>query len=58
MTKRKQIDPNKLKNQIDSGKSSHDAALSLGVSKSTVLKKAKEFGLSFSNKSWWRSLWR
>ena len=56
MTKRKEIDPNKLKKQIDSGKSSSDAALSLGVSKATVLKKAKEFGLSFSNKSWWRSL--
>lgn len=56
MSKTKDIDPNKLKKQIESGKSSHDAALSLGVSKSTVLKKAKEFGLTFSNKSWWRSL--
>jgi len=56
MSKTKDIDPNKLKKQIESGKSSHDAALSLGVSKSTVLKKAKEIGLSFSNKSWWRSL--
>jgi len=54
MSKTKQIDPGKLKKQIESGKSSHDAALSLGVSKSTVLKKAKEVGLKFDNKSPWR----
>ena len=54
--KTKNIDPNKLKQQIESGKSSHDAALSLGVSKTTILKKAKEFGLSVNNKSWWKSL--
>ena len=58
MSKTKQIDPGKLKKQIESGKSSHDAALSLGVSKSTVLKKAKEVGLKFDNKSPWRKSWR
>lgn len=56
MSNTKKIDSNKLKKQIESGKSSSDAALSLGVSKTTILKKAKEFGLSFGNKSWWRSL--
>ena len=56
MSKTKDIDPNKLKKQIESGKSSHDAALTLGVSKSQVLKKAKEYGLSFNNKSIWRSI--
>ena len=56
MSNTKDIDPNKLKKQIESGKSSHDAALTLGVSKSQVLKKAKEYGLSFNNKSIWRSI--
>ena len=56
MNKIKNIDPNKIKKEIEKGKSSHDVAMSLGVSKSTILKKAKEFGLSFTNKSWWRSL--
>jgi len=56
MQSKKILNQETLKKQIESGKSSHDAALTLGVSKSQVLKKAKEYGLSFNNKSIWRSI--
>tara|TARA_R100001369_G_scaffold23874_2_gene43807 strand:+ start:8798 stop:8971 length:174 start_codon:yes stop_codon:yes gene_type:complete len=54
--KLKDIDRTSIKFLIDAGASSRDAALSLGVSKTTVLKKAKEAGLKFDNKSPWRKL--
>ena len=56
MKKANNISYDDIKKQIDSGKSSHDAAMSLGVSKTYVLKKAKEVGLKFINKSYWKVL--
>jgi|TARA_R100000231_G_scaffold50965_4_gene43137 transposase-like protein len=52
--KAKDITKKQLKELISNGKSSNDAARSLGVSQSSVLRKAKEFGLKFANKSIWR----
>ena len=57
MNKKLELNYETLKKQIDLGKSSHDAALTFGVSKTQILKKAKEVGLRFTNKSFWRSLW-
>ena len=45
-----------LKEQIDKGKSSHDVANALDVSKSTVLRKAVDYGLKFKGKSHWRKI--
>ena len=55
--KAKDITKKQLKELISNGKSSNDAARSLGVSQSSVLRKAKEFGLKFANKSIWRKFW-
>lgn len=52
--KARDITKKQLKDIIEKGKSSNDAARSLGVSQSSVLRKAKEFGLKFNNKSIWR----
>lgn len=45
-----------LKKQIDSGKSSHDVADILDISKSSVLRYADELGLKFKGKSHWRKI--
>ena len=47
------IDKQKLKEKIQQGKSSHDVAMTLGCSPSTVRRKAKELGLKFKTKSHW-----
>ena len=47
------IDKQKLKEKIKQGKSSHDVAMTLGCSPSTVRRKAKELGLKFKTKSHW-----
>ena len=48
------INKNKLEKQIEQGKSSHDVAMSYGVHPTTIRRKAKEYGLIFKTKSWWR----
>jgi len=48
------IDKDKLREKIKQGKSSHDVAMTLGCHPSTVRRKAKEFGLVFKTKSYWR----
>ena len=53
---KKQINKDKLIQQISAGKSSNDAERSLGVSQSTIMRKAKELGLTFKGKSNWRGL--
>lgn len=45
----------KLKEMVEKGKSSHDAAMCLGCSPSTARRKAKEIGLKFKGKSYWRN---
>ena len=45
-----------LKLHINKGKSLNDVAMSMGKSKSTILKKANELGLKFNNKSYWSNL--
>ena len=49
-----EVDKKKLKEMIKQGKSSHDAAMSFGCSPSTATRKAKEIGLKFKGKSYWR----
>ncbi len=46
-----------LTKKINDGASSYDCARTFGVSQSTVIRKAKEFGLQFKGKSAWRNLW-
>jgi|TARA_R110000772_G_scaffold180719_1_gene291954 DNA-binding MurR/RpiR family transcriptional regulator len=53
---KKNINKIKLSQQIKAGKSSNDAARSFGVSQSTIMRKAKEYGLTFKTKSIWRVL--
>ena len=53
---KKNINKDKLSQQIKAGKSSNDAARSFGVSQSTIMRKAKEYGLTFKTKSIWRVL--
>jgi len=53
---KKEIEAEYLKQKINEKKSSYDVARSLGVSQSTVVRKAKEFGLQFKGKSVWRKL--
>jgi|TARA_R110002167_G_scaffold93709_1_gene250890 transcriptional regulator of acetoin/glycerol metabolism len=53
---KKNINKDNLSKQIKAGKSSNDAARSLGVSQSTIMRKAKEYGLNFNAKSIWRVL--
>jgi|TARA_R110000796_G_scaffold212161_1_gene328293 hypothetical protein len=48
------IDKQKLQKQIKEGRSSHDVAMCYGVAPSTIRKKAKELGLKFEGKSYWR----
>ena len=45
-----------LKEKIESGASSYDVARSFGVSQSTIIRRAKEYGLQFKGKSVWRNL--
>tara|TARA_R100001163_G_scaffold701_3_gene973 strand:+ start:2093 stop:2257 length:165 start_codon:yes stop_codon:yes gene_type:complete len=45
-----------LKEKIDKGISSYDCARTFGVSQSTVIRRAKQFGLQFKGKSTWRNL--
>jgi DNA-binding MurR/RpiR family transcriptional regulator len=45
-----------LKKKIDSGASSYDCARTFGVSQSTVIRRAKQYGLQFKGKSAWRNL--
>ena len=45
-----------LKLHINKGKSLNEVAMSMGKSKSTILKKANELGLKFNNKSHWANL--
>ena len=45
-----------LKQKIESGASSYDVARSFGVSQSTIMRRAKEYGLQFKGKSVWRNL--
>ena len=47
-----------LKEKIDDGASSYDCARTFGVSQSTVIRRAKQYGLQFKGKSAWRNLWR
>ena len=56
MADKKQIDITKLKRQIDKGKSLNEVSISLGKSKSTILKIANDNGLKFENKSHWANL--
>jgi cell division protein FtsL len=56
MADKKQIDISNLKRQIDKGKSLNEVSVSLGKSKSTILKVANENGLKFENKSHWANL--
>ncbi|MDC3382381.1 hypothetical protein OAV94_01140 [Candidatus Pelagibacter sp.] len=57
MTKnKKQLNIETLKRQIDKGKSLSDVSVSMGKSKSTILKAAEENGLKFDNKSHWANL--
>lgn len=56
MSKKKQIDVSQLKRQIDKGKSLNEVVMSLGKSKSTILKVANDNGLEFKNKSSWINL--
>ena len=57
MTKnKKQLNIETLKRQIDKGKSLSDVSVSMGKSKSTILKAAEENGLKFDNKSHWVNL--
>lgn len=45
-----------LKQKIESGASSYDVARSFGVSQSTIMRRAKKYGLQFKGKSVWRNL--
>ncbi len=45
-----------LKIYINKGKSLNEVVMSMGKSKSTILKKANELGLKFKNKSHWNNL--
>jgi transcriptional regulator with PAS, ATPase and Fis domain len=54
--KSKDISYDQIKIHIDKGKSSTDTARSLGVSQSTVWRKAKQYGLQFKKQSTWRML--
>ncbi len=45
-----------LKKQIAKGKSLNEVVMSLGKSKSTILRKADELGLKFKNISHWVNL--
>jgi len=45
-----------LKRQIEKGKSLNEVVMSLGKSKSTILRKADELGLKFKNISHWVNL--
>jgi len=56
MKVKKQIDTNHLKRQIAQGKSLNEVSISMGKSKSSILKKANELGLKFTNKSHWNNL--
>lgn len=56
MSKKKQINVKQLKRQIDKGKSLNEVVMSLGKSKSTILKAANDNGLEFKNKSSWINL--
>ena len=56
MTDKRQIDISNLKRQINKGKSLNEVSVSLGKSKSTILKVANENGLKFDNKSHWANL--
>ena len=56
MTDKRQIDISNLKRQINKGKSLNEVSVSLGKSKSTILKVANENGLKFENKSYWANL--
>jgi len=57
MTKnKKQLNIETLKRQIDKGKSLSDVSVSMGKSKSTILKAANDNGLEFKNKSSWINL--
>ena len=56
MTDKRQIDISNLKRQINKGKSLNEVSVSLGKSKSTILKLANENGLKFDNKSHWANL--
>ena len=51
---KKAIDINILQQKIDAGVSSYDAALSFGVSQTTMIRVAKSHGLQFKGKSHWR----
>ena len=53
---KKQISIETLKRQIDKGKSLNEVVMSLGRSKSTILKVANENGLKFDKKSHWANL--
>ena len=56
MKVKKQIDTNYLKRQIAQGKSLNEVSISMGKSKSSILKKANELGFKFNNKSHWNNL--
>ena len=56
MTDKRLIDISNLKRQINKGKSLNEVSVSLGKSKSTILKVANENGLKFENKSHWANL--
>ena len=53
---KKQISIETLKRQIDKGKSLNEVSVSMGKSKSTILKVAEVNGLKFDNKSHWANL--